>query len=59
MGDCILSFQVLDGTNATRSQRENIYDYCAKFGCKVLFIESICDDDDILSRNIKVSSSKS
>lgn len=44
---------VLDGTNATRSQRENVYDYCAKLCCKVLFIESICDDDDILSRNIK------
>lgn len=54
MGDCILSFQVLDGTNATRSQRENVCDYCAKYGCKLLFIESICDDDDILSRNIKV-----
>ncbi|PNF19507.1 6-phosphofructo-2-kinase/fructose-2,6-bisphosphatase [Cryptotermes secundus] len=44
---------VLDGTNATKSQRENVYDYCAKLCCKVLFIESICDDDDILSRNIK------
>jgi predicted kinase len=45
----------LDGTNATRAQRENVHDYCTTFGCKLLFIESMCDDEDILSRNIKVS----
>lgn len=44
---------VLDGTNATRAQRENVRDYCTTFGCKILFIESMCDDEDILSRNIK------
>ncbi|KAJ9584891.1 hypothetical protein L9F63_020746 [Diploptera punctata] len=44
---------ILDGTNATRSQRDNVLDYCTKLGCKLLFIESIIDDDDILSRNTK------
>jgi len=52
---CILLFQVLDGTNATRAQREHVHDYCTTVGCKLLFIESMCDDEDILSRNIKVS----
>ncbi|PSN42982.1 hypothetical protein C0J52_13210 [Blattella germanica] len=44
---------ILDGTNATRSQRENVCEYCTKLGCKLLFVESIINDDDILSRNIK------
>lgn len=44
---------VLDGTNATRCQRESVQEYCTKLGCKLLFIECVCDDDDILSRNIK------
>jgi hypothetical protein len=56
---CILLFQVLDGTNATRAQRENVHDYCTTVGCKLLFIERMCDDEDILSRNIKVSLSRS
>lgn len=45
---------VLDGTHAARSHRQKVYDhFVTQLGYRLLFLESVCDDDDILSRNIK------
>ncbi|XP_066992367.2 6-phosphofructo-2-kinase/fructose-2,6-bisphosphatase [Anabrus simplex] len=45
---------VIDGTHIGRSHRRKVHDHFVEhLGCKLLFVEVICDDDDILSRNIK------
>lgn len=45
---------ILDGTNPNRNYRQLLHEYFVKqLGYKILFIESICDDDNVLERNIK------
>ncbi|XP_074646867.1 6-phosphofructo-2-kinase/fructose-2,6-bisphosphatase-like isoform X2 [Tubulanus polymorphus] len=45
---------VFDATNTTRARRELIYEYChIENGCRVFFVESVCDDESIIEANIK------
>ncbi|KAL5457518.1 hypothetical protein EMCRGX_G034784 [Ephydatia muelleri] len=45
--------KVFDATNSTRERRQLIIDHCIPSCIKVFFIESICDDDDVIAENIK------
>ncbi|XP_019907271.1 6-phosphofructo-2-kinase/fructose-2,6-bisphosphatase 1 isoform X3 [Esox lucius] len=50
---------VFDATNTTRERRVSIVSFAKEKGYKVFFVESICDDPDIIAQNItevKVSS---
>eukprot|EP00063_Salmo_salar_P027598 XP_014002433.1 PREDICTED: 6-phosphofructo-2-kinase/fructose-2,6-bisphosphatase isoform X2 [Salmo salar] len=50
---------VFDATNTTRERRISIVSFSKEKGYKVFFVESICDDPDIIAQNItevKVSS---
>ncbi|KAM6474811.1 6-phosphofructo-2-kinase/fructose-2,6-bisphosphatase 1 isoform 2-T2 [Liasis olivaceus] len=44
---------VFDATNTTRERRALILQFAKENGYKVFFIESICDDPDIIQENIK------
>lgn len=45
---------VYDATNTTYDRRKLIYDIvCEKFGCKLFFVESVCDDPTIIEANLK------
>nr|XP_028568964.1 6-phosphofructo-2-kinase/fructose-2,6-bisphosphatase 1 isoform X2 [Podarcis muralis] len=44
---------VFDATNTTRERRTLILQFAKENGYKVFFIESICDDPDIIQENIK------
>ncbi|XP_063064146.1 6-phosphofructo-2-kinase/fructose-2,6-bisphosphatase isoform X3 [Engraulis encrasicolus] len=44
---------VFDATNTTRDRREVILSFAKENGYKVFFIESICDDPEIIEENIK------
>lgn len=49
-------FQVFDATNSTAERRKMIYDIVVeKWGYKLFFVESICDDPLIIEQNIMVS----
>ena len=54
--DIVGSFsQVFDATNSTRERRQTIYDVVVtKMGFKLFFVESLCDDPEIVEANIKV-----
>ncbi|KAG8554499.1 hypothetical protein GDO81_003812 [Engystomops pustulosus] len=43
---------VFDATNTTRERRSMILQFAKNRGFKVFFIESICDDPDIIAENI-------
>ncbi|KAM5145454.1 6-phosphofructo-2-kinase/fructose-2,6-bisphosphatase-like [Mantella aurantiaca] len=43
---------VFDATNTTRERRSVILQFAKERGYKVFFIESICDDPDIIAENI-------
>ncbi|XP_056604562.1 6-phosphofructo-2-kinase/fructose-2,6-bisphosphatase 3 isoform X2 [Triplophysa dalaica] len=43
---------VFDATNTTRERRDMILDFGAKNGFKVFFIESVCDDPNVIACNI-------
>ena len=50
---------VLDATNSTRSRRKWVHDTCKKHNISCLFVESLCDNEDLIMSNImdvKVSS---
>lgn len=50
---------ILDATNSTRKRREWIVGKCKEKGIRLMFVESICDSEDLVSSNIldvKVSS---
>ncbi|ORY77742.1 6-phosphofructo-2-kinase-domain-containing protein [Protomyces lactucae-debilis] len=50
---------VLDATNSTKQRRKWLKQTCDAHGIAVLFVESVCDDEDLIMRNIlevKVSS---
>ncbi|XP_054723886.1 6-phosphofructo-2-kinase/fructose-2,6-bisphosphatase 1-like isoform X2 [Uloborus diversus] len=45
---------VYDATNSTTDRRNLIYDYvCEKYGFKLFFIESVCNDPGIIEVNIR------
>ena len=41
-----------DATNSTASRRRNIETKCSQAGVRVFFIESICNDESIILKNI-------
>uniref|UniRef100_A0A8C2JCN5 6-phosphofructo-2-kinase domain-containing protein n=1 Tax=Cyprinus carpio TaxID=7962 RepID=A0A8C2JCN5_CYPCA len=44
---------VFDATNTTRERREVILTFAKENGYKVFFVESLCDDPEIIAENIK------
>ncbi len=50
---------VFDATNTTRSRRDMVYEHCRKHKFKVIFVESICDNQDVIQASVLVSSSMS
>ncbi|KAM6977419.1 6-phosphofructo-2-kinase/fructose-2,6-bisphosphatase 1 isoform 1-T1 [Aplochiton taeniatus] len=44
---------VFDATNTTRERRGSILRFAKERGFKVFFVESVCDDPDIIAENIK------
>jgi 6-phosphofructo-2-kinase/fructose-2,6-biphosphatase 2 len=44
---------ILDATNSTRERRNWIYEKCHEADIEALFVESICDDEDLIMTNIK------
>lgn len=50
---------VLDATNSTKNRRQWIVDKCRAAGLRLMFVESVCDDEELILSNImdvKVSS---
>ncbi|EER39537.1 fructose 2,6-bisphosphatase [Histoplasma capsulatum var. duboisii H88] len=43
---------ILDATNSTKSRRQWIYRTCRNAGIEALFVESKCDDEDLIMNNI-------
>ena len=43
---------ILDATNSTRDRRRWIYESCKEAGIETLFVESTCDDEEIIMNNI-------
>lgn len=43
---------ILDATNSTLSRRKWIYEQCSAADIETLFVESICDDEDLIMTNI-------
>lgn len=47
------SVAIFDGTNITREQRRELTEYClSDMGFRILFIECVCEDQELLERNI-------
>jgi hypothetical protein len=44
---------IFDATNSTKERRLWIYKTCQKAGIETLFVESLCDDEDIIMNNIR------
>lgn len=44
---------IFDATNTTRERRQMVLDYCGERHFKVFFIESVCDDLELVSENIR------
>uniref|UniRef100_A0A8B9LGM4 6-phosphofructo-2-kinase/fructose-2,6-biphosphatase 4 n=1 Tax=Astyanax mexicanus TaxID=7994 RepID=A0A8B9LGM4_ASTMX len=44
--------QVFDATNTTRERRETINRFAEQNGLKVFFVESVCEDPDVIAENI-------
>jgi 6-phosphofructo-2-kinase/fructose-2,6-biphosphatase 2 len=50
---------ILDATNSTKKRRQWIEGKCRETGVKLMFVESVCDNEDLVLSNIldvKVSS---
>uniref|UniRef100_A0AAX7SH53 6-phosphofructo-2-kinase domain-containing protein n=1 Tax=Astatotilapia calliptera TaxID=8154 RepID=A0AAX7SH53_ASTCA len=45
--------EVFDATNTTRERRAIIVSFAMEMGYKVFFVESICDDPEIIAENIR------
>jgi 6-phosphofructo-2-kinase/fructose-2,6-biphosphatase 2 len=43
---------IFDATNSTKSRRAWIHKTCQEAGIETLFVESLCDDEDIIMSNI-------
>jgi 6-phosphofructo-2-kinase / fructose-2,6-biphosphatase 2 len=45
---------IFDATNTSRERRELVYDYCTQKYCfRLFFIESLCDDQEVIDSNVK------
>lgn len=44
---------ILDATNSTKERRKWVSDTCTSHGIEVLFVESKCDDEDVIMDNIR------
>ncbi|EPE09291.1 fructose- -bisphosphatase [Ophiostoma piceae UAMH 11346] len=44
---------ILDATNSTKDRRKWVLDTCTAHGVEVLFVESKCDDEDLIMANIR------
>lgn len=44
---------IYDATNSTRARREMVAEQCERAGAAVLFIETLCDDAEIIEANIR------
>nr|XP_033773856.1 6-phosphofructo-2-kinase/fructose-2,6-bisphosphatase 2 isoform X2 [Geotrypetes seraphini] len=44
---------VFDATNTTRERRDLILNFAKKNGFKVFFVESVCDDPEVIAANIR------
>jgi 6-phosphofructo-2-kinase/fructose-2,6-biphosphatase 2 len=44
---------ILDATNSTKERRKWVIDTCAGHGVEVLFVESKCDDEELIMANIR------
>jgi broad specificity phosphatase PhoE/predicted kinase len=44
---------IYDATNTERARRDVIRERCARAGVKVVFVETICDDENIIDANIR------
>ena len=47
------SIGILDATNSTKPRRRWIYDVCRENGIEVLFVESFCENEDLIMANIR------
>uniref|UniRef100_A0A672KR69 6-phosphofructo-2-kinase/fructose-2,6-bisphosphatase 4-like n=1 Tax=Sinocyclocheilus grahami TaxID=75366 RepID=A0A672KR69_SINGR len=45
---------VFDATNTTRERRETILRFAEQNGFKVFFVESVCEDPDVIAENIVI-----
>ncbi|VUZ43135.1 unnamed protein product [Hymenolepis diminuta] len=43
---------VFDATNTTRKRRDMIYEHCKEHKFKIIFVESICDNKDVIQASI-------
>ncbi|KAI2626850.1 6-phosphofructo-2-kinase [Xylaria nigripes] len=44
---------ILDATNSTKERRKWVMDMCTREGVEVLFVESKCDDEELILANIR------
>ena len=44
---------ILDATNSTKERREWILNICTNAGIEVIYVESKCDDEDLIMANIR------
>lgn len=44
---------ILDATNSTKERRKWVMDLCTREGIEVLFVESKCDDEELIMANIR------
>lgn len=44
---------ILDATNSTKERRRWVLDLCTKEGIEVIFVESKCDDEELVMANIR------
>lgn len=44
---------ILDATNSTKDRRQWIYDSCRAEGVEPLFVESICNDRELIMNNVR------
>ena len=44
---------ILDATNSTKERRKWVIDTCSGHGVEVIFVESKCDDEDLIMANIR------
>lgn len=52
--NCEGELAVFDATNTTRERRMMITEICSNNGIEVIFLESLCDDPDVIRTNILV-----
>lgn len=44
---------ILDATNSTKERRKWVADVCTREGVEVMFVESKCEDEDLIMANIR------